>query len=88
MSEKDKYMTKQGIRVKYTLAAKDNLIEEGLILKQILLLILQFRNRIKRSTKNPQLHDGSRSRSNHKDRKVLENRHPTKQKADGWSPCN
>ena len=37
MSEKDKYMTKQGIRVKYTLAAKDNLIEEGLILKQILL---------------------------------------------------
>lgn len=35
MTEKEKYMTKQGIRVKYTLAAKDNLNEEGLFLKYV-----------------------------------------------------
>ena len=37
-------MTKQGIRVKYTLAAKDNLIEEGLLLKQLLFNNIQNSN--------------------------------------------
>ena len=40
IAEKEKFMTKQGCRVKYTLVAKDNLPDEGLKKNHKLIIII------------------------------------------------